>query len=88
MNLQKLLAIAMFCPLVALADSRIRLPDGTECWMNNVGHVYGCSGGPQAQAAPAQPSCKWVTQKQWEGCERRKSMPGQPSNCNHLLPNC
>lgn len=26
----------------ALADSRVQLPDGRECWMNRDGHVYGC----------------------------------------------
>lgn len=85
--MRTLIALAMLMPLAALADTRIRLPDGTECWMNNVGHVYGCSGGPAPQA-PAAASCKWTTEKQWEGCERRKSMPGQPSNCDHLLPKC
>lgn len=35
---------------LSVADERIRLPNGTECWINNVGHVHGCSGGVSTSA--------------------------------------
>lgn len=83
--------VALFWAASAAADTRILLPDGSGCWQNEVGFVYGCSGG--ARAAPAaerspEPKCKWLTKKEWESCERKKDWPGQPSNCDHLLPPC
>lgn len=71
----------------ASADRLLQMPNGGTCWVNDVGHVYGCNGG-QADNQAAQPKCRWVTEKAWQGCERRKTMPGQPSNCDHLLPKC
>ena len=42
-----ILAIAMIVfSTVALADKTIILPDGTVCFINRSGVVYGCHGGP------------------------------------------
>lgn len=38
----------MFCVFlsqVASADEQIIMDNGMTCWRNDVGHVYGCSGG-------------------------------------------
>jgi hypothetical protein len=43
----RITTIALLCVLSiqASADQRIRLPNGSECWVNNNNYVYGCSGG-------------------------------------------
>ena len=45
----------MVLSTLSVADQRILLPNGTGCWINNVGHVYGCSGGPST-SAPSTPN--------------------------------
>lgn len=39
------LSLSLFS-IAALADKTINMPDGTICWINDVGVVYGCHGGP------------------------------------------
>lgn len=77
---------------IASADQRIQLPEGRGCWINNVGYAYGCDPAPQRSSnggsTSSQPRCGWPTKKEWKSCERTKDMPGQPSNCDHLLPKC
>jgi hypothetical protein len=65
----------------AYADRRVEHPDGTGCWVNDGGFVYGCSGGSSKDKKNA-----WPTKKEWKQCERLKDWPGHPSNCDHLLP--
>jgi hypothetical protein len=40
------------------------------------------------KAEKAKKKCGWPTEKEWNRCERVKTMPGQPSSCDHLLPKC
>jgi len=47
--MKKILLLALSLSLfsvAALADKTITMPDGTVCWINDVGVVYGCHGGP------------------------------------------
>lgn len=38
-------ALLFLFSMQVLADQRIRLPNGSECWVTNNNYVYGCSGG-------------------------------------------
>jgi hypothetical protein len=40
------------------------------------------------KAEQTKKKCGWPTEKEWNRCERVKTMPGQPGNCDHLLPKC
>ena len=40
------------------------------------------------QAEKTKKKCGWPTEKEWNRCERVKTMPGQPGTCDHLLPKC
>lgn len=40
------------------------------------------------KAEKTKKKCGWPTEKEWNRCERVKTMPGQPGNCDHLLPKC
>jgi len=79
----------------AYADRRLELPDGGGCWVNDVGFVYGCSGGSSSGVSNSGVSSSggsikgkkaWSTKGEWKQCERLKDWPGHPSNCDHLLP--
>lgn len=87
-----LIAGALSSAAAVQADQRIQLPDGRGCWQNNVGYVYGCDPQPQQShnsgGTSSEPECRWHTEKEWERCERLKNWPAQPSNCDHLLPQC
>jgi len=40
------------------------------------------------KAEKTKKKCGWPTEKEWNRCERVKTMPGQPGTCDHLLPKC
>ena len=40
-----LTALVLILSQSANADELIQMSNGMTCWRNNVGHVYGCSGG-------------------------------------------
>lgn len=77
--------ILSFIALPAFADQRIQMPDGGGCWMNDVGHVYGCSGGA-APAAGAQDRAtarairetEASRQAKLQQCLRTADWPNQP----------
>lgn len=82
--------ILIFCGLLfvtaAQADQRIQMPDGGGCWMNNVGHVYGCSGGAASGAeiqdrrtARAIREAEASRQAKLDKCLRTADWPNQPS---------
>ena len=40
-----LVLLLVFLSQTAYADELIQMSNGMTCWRNDVGHVYGCSGG-------------------------------------------
>ena len=42
----------------------------------------------EKKAEKTKKKCGWPAEKEWNRCERVKTMPGQPGNCEHLLPKC
>jgi hypothetical protein len=72
-----------------LADTLLNMPDGGTCWMNNVGFVYGCTGGALdseaaadsrelAQALEMQAQAEQGRQAALTRCLRLADMPKQP----------
>lgn len=86
------MVLGIACSGFAYADTRLVMPNGGGCWMNDTGFVYGCdtpaSSESTTEARNDRAASKAAAAKmeEWRKCERKKDWPGQPSNCDHLLP--
>lgn len=75
--------------------NRAKLPESVITWFTpHVGLTSYASDSEQKRnaqekkAEKAKKKCSWPTEKEWNRCERVKTMPGQPSSCDHLRPKC
>lgn len=91
---------ALLCALLLVGPAQAQLnhaapPSATTAWlMPHIGLTSNASVSEEKRAARARQAektkkkCSWPAEKEWNRCERVKTMPGQPSNCDHLLPKC
>jgi len=71
------------------------LPSAFTAWLTpHIGLTSYASGSDQKREARVKKAektkkkCGWPSEKEWNRCERVKTMPGQPGNCDHLLAKC
>jgi hypothetical protein len=89
LSLMAMLALA--APAQAQGYRASGVPASLDLWAPSIGMTsYADDTQPKrkSKAKPAKKACAWPTEKEWNRCERVKTMPSQPSNCNHLLPKC
>jgi hypothetical protein len=86
-----LIIVALLISPITFADQRIQLPNGTGCWQNDVGFVYGCDPAPSStneqSSSHTDNRYKLKQMEEWKQCERKKDWVGQRSNCDSLYPN-
>lgn len=91
---------ALLCALLIAGHAQAqmslaKLPEPLTAWLApHIGLTSNASVSEQKRKArdkkaeKTKKKCGWPTEKEWNRCERVKTMPGQPGSCDHLLPRC